>query len=107
MNDICLSLCFAYLGGFVATFALAVNYIFENRAAGRKGFAGLRTLYVWCGSLVCAALWPVIAIVLFKDVVAMSLKREDNHICQRCSPGSRQTREEVDVFLDATSIEPV
>ena len=76
MSDICLALCFAYLGGFVATFALAANYIFENRAGGREGFAGLRTLYVWCGSSVCAALWPVIAVVLFKDAVAMSLKKD-------------------------------
>ena len=44
MSDICLVLCFAYPGGFVATFVLAANYIFENRAGGREGFAGLRTL---------------------------------------------------------------
>ena len=34
MSDICLALCFAYLGGFVATFALAANYIFENVSDG-------------------------------------------------------------------------
>lgn len=76
MSDICLALCFAYLGGFVATFALAANYIFENRAGGRKGFAGLRTLHVWCGSLVCAALWPVIVAAFAVSAVRMSLKKE-------------------------------
>lgn len=76
MSDICLALCFAYLGGFVATFALAANYIFENRASGRKGFAGLRTLYVWCGSLVCAALWPVIVAAFAVSAFRMSLKKE-------------------------------
>ena len=75
MSDVCLALCFAYLGGFVATFALAANYIFENRASGREGFAGLLTLHAWCGSLLCAALWPVIAVALFNDAVAMSLKK--------------------------------
>ena len=76
MSDICLALCFAYMGGFVATFALVANYIFENRAGGREGFAGLRTLHVWCGALVCAALWPVIVAALSVSAVRMSLKRE-------------------------------
>ena len=78
MSDICLALCFDYMGGFIATFVLAANYIFENRAGGRKGFAGLRTLYVWCGSLVCAALWPIIVAAFVVSAVRMSVGKGGN-----------------------------
>jgi hypothetical protein len=76
MSDICLALCFAYLGGFVATFALAADHIFGNRASEREGFAGLRTLHVWYGSLVLAALWPVIVAAFAVSAFRMSLKKE-------------------------------
>lgn len=76
MSDICLALCFVYLGGFVATFALVADYTFGNRADGCEGFADLRTLHVWCGSLVCAALWPVIVAAFAVSAFRMSLKRE-------------------------------
>ena len=76
MSDVCLALCFAYLGGFVATFVLAAYYILESRAIGCEGFAGLRMLYVWFGSLVCAALWIVIVAAFAVRAVRMSLKRE-------------------------------
>lgn len=76
MSDICVALCFAYLGGFVATAVLAADYIFGNRAGGRKGFAGLRTFHVWFGALICAALWPIIVVAFAVSAVRMSLKRE-------------------------------
>lgn len=59
MSDICLALCFAYLGGFVATFALAARYMFRQRALGRGGFDGVRTSAVWLGAAICALLWPL------------------------------------------------
>lgn len=69
VKDLCAALCLVFAGGFVSTAVLAATYILESRADGRRGFAGLRMSYVWCGALVCAALWPVVVLVLFVDAV--------------------------------------
>lgn len=71
MGDVCTAVCFAYGGGFIATFALAADFIFGVRASGTRGFA-FPTGYVWGGSLVCAALWPAVALAFAVSAVRKS-----------------------------------